>query len=136
MEKIDTISTNKKIDFIIFCLSDSGAFSSNAAFKDCMSLKQVIFVTTSSIISIEVNIFINCSSLMEITNPSSVTKIKRWAFDSCKSLKRVLFDDNSSLNVIGDYAFKDCTSLKQIILPPSLTKILEGANLLKKKIID
>lgn len=31
MEKIDTISTNKKIDFIKFCLADSGAFSSKAA---------------------------------------------------------------------------------------------------------
>lgn len=56
--------------------------------------------------------FIDCSSLVSITIPNSVTCIGQNAFDSCTSLANITIP--SSVTSIGDYAFEACISLTSI----------------------
>ena len=56
-------------------------------------------------------VFQNCSGLMAVTLPPTVTKIGDNAFEGCSSLTAV---DLSNVNIIGAYAFSGCSSLKKI----------------------
>lgn len=94
--------------------------------------------------------FCNCSYLSNVTIPSSVICIGKYAFDCCDSLVQINFEHPSNLKVfengifqkcesltrisiptsvtvIKSYAFNGCSSLKEIILPSSITKIGDDA---------
>ena len=59
--------------------------------------------------------FYNCSSLVSVTIPSSVTSISEYAFSNCSSLVSITIPN--SVTSIGKYAFEDCSSLESITLP-------------------
>ena len=68
--------------------------------------------------------FQSCSSLIEITIPSSVRSIEDYAFSDCSSLKQITIP--FSVTSIGKESFDRCSSLEQIIIPSSVTDIGEG----------
>jgi hypothetical protein len=62
-----------------------------------------------------------CTSLISITLPESLTKIGSYAFYKCSSL--ISIDIPEGVTSIGYEAFYGCSSLTSITLPESLTKI-------------
>lgn len=68
--------------------------------------------------------FWGCSSLTEVTLPTTLESILAQAFRDCAKLKKVTFP--ASLTSIRDVAFLNCTSLTEVTLPAGLT-FVEGA---------
>ena len=69
--------------------------------------------------------FYNCSGLISITIPNSVTSIGEYAFSYCTGLTSITIPD--SVTSIGNYAFSWCSSLTSITIPGSVTSIGYGA---------
>ena len=67
--------------------------------------------------------FYECTSLMSINIPSSVTSIGERALDGCASLTSATFAENSQLESIGYRGFCGCSSLTSIVIPNSVTSI-------------
>ena len=91
------------------------------AFKNCSSLVSVNLPT--SLTSIGEDTFFGCSNLDNVVIPSSIKKIEKGTFYGCESLKEIKFNDG--LDVIGESAFNGCKSLRTIELPFTLTEIGE-----------
>lgn len=79
------------------------------------------------VVEIGYNAFYNCSNLMSIEIPASVTSIGGWytlgAFKNCTNLQTVTFAGKSKLESIGNYAFCNCSKLTEITIPESITSI-------------
>ena len=71
--------------------------------------------------SISESAFYQCTNLINISIPNTVTCIKSGVFEKCSNLRNVVISD--SITSIGDYAFQDCTSLKEFVIPNSVTSI-------------
>jgi hypothetical protein len=69
--------------------------------------------------------FSGCTSLTNVTIPSSVTSIGGSAFAFCESLTSVTIPDSATS--IGGDAFLGCTSLTSVTIPNSVTSIGEFA---------
>ena len=65
--------------------------------------------------------FYNCSSLTSITIPDNVTSIGSYAFYYCSGLTSITI--GNSVTSIGEYAFWRCSSLTSITIPNSVTSI-------------
>lgn len=69
--------------------------------------------------------FSNCTNLISITIPNSVTKIADFAFHNTETgrsnLSEVILPNH--LEEIGQYAFVHCTKLEHIDLPETISKI-------------
>lgn len=103
------------------------------AFKNCTKLKEA---ELNEVNCIGNNAFINCKSLKNVKNSSSVETIEKYAFSDCSSLKGSDFSgvkniqegafygckslskiDLSSIETIGAFSFSGCTSLQNVTLP-------------------
>ncbi len=95
------------------------------AFSGNRLIQQVVL---SNVVAIGEYAFENCSSLVNVNVPNTVTKIYKNAFDGCANLKDAGFviDANSTLATIGEYAFKG-TGLNNLTLPTSVTAVEKGA---------
>lgn len=91
-------------------------------FKECSALQSVEI--PSKVTMLETSCF-KGTAIQEITIPSSVTAIGKFAFEDCKNLQSVTL--SYGLKEIYGYSFYHCTSLKSIYLPASLTLLEEGA---------
>ncbi len=102
---------------------NSGASILDFAFSDCTSLTNITI--PSSVLSIGSYAFLNCTSLTSITIPSSVTNIPNHVFSSCTSLTSIIIP--SSVLSIGEYAFAFCRSLTNITIPSSVQSMEDHA---------
>lgn len=104
------------------------------AFGNCINLKDVdlgnaieSLGTTDWYVSYDHQYggaFYNCSSLVRINIPTSLTSIGDNSFDGCKSLREVTLPE--TIVSIGNGAFYGCV-INEITLPSSLTSIGDGA---------
>jgi len=62
-----------------------------------------------------------CTTVTDVTIPSSITNIEQWAFGDCLGLTIVTI--GNSVAYIGDYAFFDCPSLTTVTIPSSVATI-------------
>ena len=65
--------------------------------------------------------FENCTSLMSLDVPSSVTTIYASAFRGCTALERVSLPEG--LELIGNNSFQNCSSLTAISIPSTVTSL-------------
>ena len=69
------------------------------------------------------NAVANCTSLIEVRIPASMTEIKGYSFFGCTALERFIIPEDSNLNYIGAFSFSSCTSLTAFYLPSKLVTI-------------
>ena len=93
-------------------------FKSNTTIKflDMSTAETMQYVETGS----GYNAVSNCTSLIEVRIPASMTEICGWAFFSCTSLERFIIPEDSELTFIGTYTFYNCTSLTGFYLPSKM----------------
>ncbi|EAY05051.1 surface antigen BspA-like [Trichomonas vaginalis G3] len=84
----------------------------SSAFENCITLVNVSFITSSSLISIGDSAFKGCSKLNSFGDLSKATTIGNYCFQGCTSLNS--FGNLSKVTTIGDYCFQGCTSLQSI----------------------
>lgn len=122
-----SFQNNRNINFILLDSTVKEIIGENdkGSFKGCSSLVQISI--PSSVIKIGNNAFYKCSSLTQISIPSSVTSVCIGAFEGCTSLKQVSFVIPSLVSSIDEYSFRGCSSLIQITIPQSVTSIGIGA---------
>lgn len=65
--------------------------------------------------------FLNCSTLVSITIPESVSYIGSFAFFRCYLIDTITLPN--TLETIGVGAFGTCTSLKSVVVPDKISKI-------------
>ena len=93
------------------------------AFRDCSKLLKVTI--PNSVTSIGYAAFQNCIGLTSVTIPNSVTSIGYAAFRSCIGLTSVNIPN--SVTSIGNFAFEECYGLTSVTIPNSVTSIGGGA---------
>lgn len=93
----------------------------NEAFKDCSELVSVSI--PNSVTSIGESAFIRCSSLTSVNIPDSIKEIPQGMFAGCTKLTKVSIPDN--VKVIGNSSFNGCSSLECINIPNHVTRIGE-----------
>lgn len=100
-------------------------------FRDCTSLKNAVLeegvkqLDYNSESASNGRVFSGCSSLLEVTLPSTLETIPIYAFADCSSLRSVKIPEK--VTEIGSYAFTGCTSLKFIEIPKGVTQISRAA---------
>ena len=103
---------NSRRDYVFVLLPDWSVFekinSSTISFKGCAKLEHVQL--PEGLISI--GDFRDCTSLKEVVFPHTVEDINEDAFRGCKSLREIVLPD--SLKSLGKYAFMSCSSLESI----------------------
>lgn len=62
----------------------------------------------------------------EVTVPSSVKEMGKWAFYWCNNLKKVVFEDNG-VQRIEEQCFMNCRKLEEVHLPEGLGVIMHAA---------
>ena len=75
--------------------------------------------------AIDEYVFRECTSLLSITIPNSVTTIGARSFNKCSNLATVKMGKNVSS--IGEHAFEYCTGLYSVTLPNKLESLGNGA---------
>lgn len=90
-----------------------------SAFFDCTSLVTVELPVT--VTEIGISAFSGCSSLTSFTVPKNVKNLENGIFARCTSLSLVNLP--ATLETVGEYAFQSCESLVSIALPDSVTQL-------------
>ncbi len=75
----------------------------------------------SSLKTIGLYAFGQCTSLIHINFPLNLSKIEEGAFANCKNLKTAVFPEK--LQSIGINAFGSCLSLEEVVIPGSVIEI-------------
>jgi hypothetical protein len=70
---------------------------------------------TYTVISLNVNSFLNCSNLISIIIPETITSIGNNAFQSCTNLINMTWNKQSTLNTIGTDTFLNCTTPMTVV---------------------
>lgn len=110
------------------------------SFYNCTKLETITFESDDTLTTIGNNAFGGCTSLKELSIPSSVEKIGASAFgaqregmttllnEGCTSLTKVTFSKNSKLTDLGERAFDYCISLVSVenFECTKLTEVLTG----------
>ncbi|MCD7812253.1 MAG: leucine-rich repeat domain-containing protein [Ruminococcus sp.] len=89
------------------------------AFFNCTSLKQISL--PSSITEIGHHAFYSCTALESIVLPDDLQEIGMGAFSGCKNLSAVNIPD--SLKALPESCFRSCSSLKEVVIPNGITEI-------------
>jgi len=89
------------------------------SFSYYTKLREVVL--NEGIVQIGKQAFKGCTSLENITLPSTMIKIYSHAFYNCTNLRNVIL--NKGLRDIGSSVFDGCTSLERITIPSTVTCI-------------
>ena len=112
-------------DLSAWCKIDFGDYYANPLYyakKLYLNNSEVTNLTIpSDITEIKKYAFRDCSSLTSVTIGNSVTSIGERAFQYCSSLTSVTI--GNSVNSIVNDAFAGCTSLTSVTIPDSVTEI-------------
>ena len=100
-------------------LSDGSTFIKESALINCSGLIEIHI--PNSVSSIGANAFFFCTNLKNIIIPNKVTSIEERTFYECKELVSVVIPN--SVKSIGTEAFNGCSALKSIVLPEGMTLI-------------
>ena len=79
------------------------------------------------------NLFLGCTSIIDVQIPETVTEIGQKSFKDASSVKNVTFAVNTEtgkvkgVEKIGISAFDGCSSLRELVLPETVTEVLQGA---------
>lgn len=79
------------------------------------------------------NLFLGCTSIIDVQIPETVTEIGQKAFKDASSVENVTFAVNTEtgkvkgVEKIGISAFDGCSSLQELVLPETVTEVLQGA---------
>jgi hypothetical protein len=95
----------------------------SGAFKDCTSLKSVVWESAQS--EIAESAFDGCGSLESVTFAIKITSIGSSAFYECTALKSIEIPE--TVTKIESDAFYECSALKSIKIPETVTEIEIGA---------
>lgn len=87
----------------------------------------ILNLENTRIISIGKYAFSHCTSLEDITFPSSLEKICEGAFNCCIRIKNINIPKQSKLRYISSYAFLLCSNIDKFDFPPQLEYIGEKA---------
>jgi len=90
------------------------------AYKGTMPANTIITVTDGTV-SINASAFSNCTGLISVNIPASVTNIGNSAFSNCTDLTSINISEG--VTSIGSSAFFNCSSLSSITIPASVTEI-------------
>lgn len=93
------------------------------AFAYCTSLTQVTIPSTVTYIGNSA--FYECRNIHTLTLSSALETIDDWAFYFCSSLYSVLLP--TKLTYLGDYAFKNCGTLHSVTIRSDLTYLGDQA---------
>ena len=91
------------------------------AFANCSSLRNMNI--PSGVESIEEHTFNDCNSLVSVDIPATVKSIKQFAFANCTNLRTVNISSGSSLTSIEQFAFDNCLNLSSITIPSTVNSI-------------
>ena len=103
-------------------VSDNIKVVGSYAFAGNRKIKQIML--PSSVNSIEISAFQDCTALENVYIPSSVENIGERAFSGCTSLKTVVFPN--SINTIKNSVFRD-SGLESFEVPTNVSNISESA---------
>ena len=95
----------------------------DSAFKNCTTLVSVTI--PESVTSIGINAFYGCSNIVAVFMTDSITSIGSYAFYNCSSLLNVVIPDK--VTNIPSYTFQNCTSLKSITIGTGVSTISASA---------
>ena len=95
----------------------------NGVLRECKDNDLMTISIPDGTIAIADNVFRNCTNLIEITLPPTLTKIGSHTFEGCSSLTAV---DLSNVNIIGEYAFSGCISLNEIAFSDKIGYLCNG----------
>ena len=93
------------------------------AFTNCTSLVSVEI--PASVTAIGENAFENCTSLFSVNLPEGITEIGSWTFADCEKLVSITLP--ATVNKIGNQAFANCKSLLAVNIPDEVSAIGEQA---------
>ena len=94
----------------------------NNAFASDTKLGSVTNFENTKVSQVAQNVFLQCSSLISISLPNTITAIGDRAFESCSKLTSMDLSKTKT-TTIGTSAFASCGNLGTIILPTTLTII-------------
>lgn len=92
-------------------LPDGVTFIGGRAFKDCIRLETVLLPKT---LSMSNAVFMNCTSLRQLTMPLNLGSISTACFKNCIQLKKLILP--ASVYELRDSAFADCIGLDSLVL--------------------
>lgn len=103
-------------------LSDGSTFIKESALTNCSGLIEIHI--PNSVSSIGANAFEHCTKLTKVTIPNSVVSLGWFAFHECSSLTRIVIPNHVA--TISEFAFADCSLLTNVTLGSGVTSI-EGS---------
>lgn len=112
----------KLITRLVYKTDESGA-ACGTPFTECTNLVNVIM--PNSITYMVEDAFRGCTSLKSVKLSNSLTEIGYNVFSRCTSLDNVIIPN--SVTTIDTFAFSGCTSLKSITIPDSVKTIRNAA---------
>ncbi len=116
------LKANPKARITLDCSNATGTDIPANAFKDCTTLVGINLPMT--ITSIGDNAFSGCTGLSEVVIPDSVSLLGRYAFSNCTNLFDITI--GCGLSVIPTYAFFR-TSIYSITIPSNIVEIWNNA---------